>query len=437
MRHRPPADVFDQIASFPSLLAAAQRAAKGKRERPDAAAFMFHLETELIRLSDALYAGTWRPGGYRKVVVREPKTRHISIAPFADRVLHQALHGVLGPLAAQSFIADSFASIPGRGQHRAIARYELLRDSHPWVLRCDIHRFFPSIDHAVAKADARRFVACPRTLAVLDAVIDGSNPQEPVNGYFPGDDLFTPFERRRGLPLGNLTSQWLGNVVMNPLDHWVKEVLRVRGYLRYLDDFALFCGSEDEAWALARQVQAFLDRRRLRLHPRKTEVLRCTQPAKFLGFELWPGGRRRLPNNNVARAAQRLLACRQGFAGGAMDEAAQHSPGHALVPARPSRPGCPLLAWFAARRSTTPTTGWRWATATGTPPATATTTSVSVLSPASPFAARAAQPTGRAGVPRGIQAGRGTPWALHCFGAFWRGDVGPYIPRVEMVQHGP
>ncbi len=207
-------------------------------------------------LGDALYGGTWRPGGYRKVVVREPKTRHISIAPFADRVLHQALHGVLGPLAQRSFIADSFASIPGRGQHRAVARYEHFRDSHPWVLRCDIHRFFPSIDHAVAKSDVRRLVACPRTLAVLDAVIDGSNPQELVNGYFPGDDLFTPFERRRGLPLGNLTSRWLGNLVMNPLDHWVKEVLRVPGYLCYLDDFALFCGSHfvrhgmslNEAW---------------------------------------------------------------------------------------------------------------------------------------------------------------------------------------------
>lgn len=242
MRRPPAAEVFDQIASFPALLAAAQRTAQGKRERPDAAAFLFRLETEVLRLSDALYAGDWRPGGYRKVVVREPKTRHISIAPFADRVVHQALHGVLGPLAQRSFITDSFASLPGRGQHRAIARYEQFRDAHAWVLRCDIHRFFPSIDHAVAKAEARRFVACPRTLAVLDAVIDGSNPQEPVTGYFPGDDLFTPFERRRGLPLGNLTSQWLGNVVMNPLADEASVRRTVGGWVahaRHADTFAL------------------------------------------------------------------------------------------------------------------------------------------------------------------------------------------------------
>lgn len=156
MRRKPPVDVFDQIASFPALLAATQRAARGKRERPDAAEFLFRLETQVLRLSDALYSGEWCPGGYRKVVIHEAKTRHISIAPFADRVVHQALHGVLGPLAQRSFISDSFASLPGRGQHRAIARYEQFRDTHAWVLRCDIHRFFPSIDHAVAKADARR-----------------------------------------------------------------------------------------------------------------------------------------------------------------------------------------------------------------------------------------------------------------------------------------
>lgn len=348
MRRRPPADVFDQIASFPALLAAARRAAQGKRERPDAAAFLFRLETNLLHLSDALYSGQWRPGGYRKVVVHEPKTRHISIAPFADRVVHHALHAVLGPAAQRSFISDSFASLPGRGQHRAIARYEHFRDRHPWVLRCDIHRFFPSIDHVVAKADARRFVACPRTLAVLDAVIDGSNPQEPVDTYFPGDDLFTPFARRRGLPLGNLTSQWLGNVVMNPLDHWVKEVLRLPGYLRYLDDFALFCHSAAQAEELRGQVQRFLDQRRLRLHPHKTVALRTIDPTVFLGMELWPDGRRRLPAANVARAAERLRQARLAFADGQIDEAGvRRTVGAWLAHARHADTFALRRRWFA------------------------------------------------------------------------------------------
>lgn len=313
--------LFDEVAGFAPLLAAARRAARGKRERPDAAAFFYHLETWLLHLGDALYAGTWRPGGYRKVLVREPKLRHISIAPFADRVVHQALHAALLRRVMPSYIADSFASLPGRGQHRALARYEQFSQRHAWVLRADIHRFFPSIDHAVAKADLRRHIGCPRTLALLDRIIDGSNPQEPVHHYFPGDDLFTPWQRRRGLPLGNLTSQFLGNLVLNPLDHHVREVLRVPGYLRYLDDFALFCDSQAQARELAAAVQAFLDQRRLRLHPRKTVVQPCAQPTRFLGFDLLPHGRRRLPDLNVQRAAGRIADCRAGFAAGQLSEA--------------------------------------------------------------------------------------------------------------------
>ncbi len=118
-------------------------------------------------------------------------------------------------------------------------RRHLVAASHRHVLRGDIYRYFPAIDHEVLKADLRRRIACRRTLAVLDRIVDASNPQEPVNLYYPGDDLFTPFERRRGLPIGNLTSQLFANVYLDRFDHFVTEVLRAP-YLRYVDDFALF-----------------------------------------------------------------------------------------------------------------------------------------------------------------------------------------------------
>jgi len=314
--------LFDSIASFPALLAAAQRAVRGKRERHDAAAFFFRLESHLLRLTDALQAGTWQPGAYREVAVREPKLRHISIAPFADRVLHQAVHAVVGPVLRRGYIEDSFASLPGRGQHAAVRRFEHFRDRHAFVLRTDIYRYFPSIDHAVLKADLARRIGCPRTLALLAQVIDGSNPQEPVHRYFPGDDLFTPFERSRGLPLGNLTSQMFGNAYLNPLDHFVKEVLRVKGYVRYLDDLALFGSSRAELQDLQREVQAFLNGRRLLLHPRKTDIRACDQTLPFLGFELLPGGQRRLPAANVGRAWTRLALHRQAWRHGMPDATA-------------------------------------------------------------------------------------------------------------------
>jgi len=168
----------------------------------------------------------------------------------------------------------------------------------------------------VLKADLRRRVACPRTLALLDAVVDASNPQEAVNRYFPGDDLFAPFERRRGLPIGNLTSQFFANVYLDPLDHFAKEILRAKGYVRYVDDFALFDDDPAMLESWRNRIEAFLARRRLLLHPRKTHVASTACPARFLGFELHPGGLRRLPEENVRRFRNRLRGLRDRWRAG-------------------------------------------------------------------------------------------------------------------------
>ena len=136
-----------------------------------------------------------------------------------------------GPQAAGSAPPWSAFNRAGKGTHRAGARYESLRDRYRYVLRGDVFRYFPAIDHEVLKADLRRRIGCERTRAVLDRIVDASNPQEPVHLYYPGDDLFTPYARRRGLPIGNLTSQLFANVY---LDHFVTEVLRAP-YLRCVD----------------------------------------------------------------------------------------------------------------------------------------------------------------------------------------------------------
>ena len=241
--------LFDGVASFEALGAAALRAVAGKRRTPVPAAFLANLETEVLRLERELRAGSWRPGRYVEIEVTEPKRRLVSAAPFRDRVVHHAVHAVVAPLFERGFIAHRYANRTGKGTHRAVRQYERFRDRHRHVLRGDVYRYFPAIDHAILKADLRRRIACRRTLVVLDRIIDGSNPQEPVHQYFPGDDLFTPYERRRGLPIGNLTSQLFANVYLDRFDHFVTEVLRAP-YLRYVDDFALFAddAAELEAW---------------------------------------------------------------------------------------------------------------------------------------------------------------------------------------------
>jgi RNA-directed DNA polymerase len=318
-------DLFGNITEFGALLRAARRAVRGKRRKPGAAAFMAGLETEVLKLERELLAGTWRPGRYVEIELFEPKHRIVSAAPFRDRVVHHALCGVIEPLFERGFIFDSYANRSGKGTHRAVARYEQFRERFRHVLRGDIYRYFPAIDHQILKADLRRRIACPRTLSLIDAVIDGSNPQEPVHIHYPGDDLLTPLGRRRGLPIGNLTSQFFANIYLDGLDHFVKEVLRAP-YLRYVDDFALF---HDDPAVLAQcrsRISGYLARRRLSLHPRKTLVAATDAPATFLGFVLLPGGWRRLPEENVRRFRNRLRGLRDRYHAGTinLEQAEQH-----------------------------------------------------------------------------------------------------------------
>jgi RNA-directed DNA polymerase len=252
--------------------------------------------------------------------IRDPKPRRISAAPFRDRVVHHALCAVLEPLFERGFVYDSYANRIGKGTHAAVERYERFRDGARHVLRCDIFRYFPAIDHAVLKRDLRRRIACEPTLVLLDAVIDGSNAQEPVELRFPGDDLLAPIERRRGLPIGNLTSQFFANVYLDPLDHFVKEVLRCRRYLRYVDDFALFHDDPAQLAAWRDEIAAFLTGRRLVLHPAKTAIAPTGAPATFLGYELLADGGRRLPAESVARFRNRLRGMRDRWRAGTIGE---------------------------------------------------------------------------------------------------------------------
>ena len=191
-------DLFGGIATFPALSAAAERAALGKRGKPGVAAFLANREKEVLRLERELQNGSYRPGRYKTIEIFDPKHRTVSAAPFRDRVVHHVLCAVCEPIFERGFIFDSYANRRGKGTHRAVARYERFRDRFQYVLRCDLYRYFPSIDHELLKRDLRRRLACGRTLALVDRIIDGSNPQEPVPLHFPGDGLFTPWERRRG-----------------------------------------------------------------------------------------------------------------------------------------------------------------------------------------------------------------------------------------------
>ncbi len=281
-------DLFGQIYHFDNLLHAFYKARKGKRKTASVARFEANLEWELLSLSDELKNRTYCPGEYHTFVIHEPKERMISAAPFRDRVVHHALCNIIEPFFEKTFIDDSYANRKGKGTHKAIERYQFYARRYRCVLKCDIRKYFPGIDHEILKEEIRRKIRCKDTLWLIDNIIEHSNPQMEHVVYFPGDDLFTPYQRRRGLPIGNLTSQFWANVYLNRFDHFVKEKLRVKGYIRYVDDFVLFSNSKDQLWQWKNHIAGYLADLRLLLNDNKTHIFCVDKGVPFLGFLVFP-----------------------------------------------------------------------------------------------------------------------------------------------------
>jgi retron-type reverse transcriptase len=307
--------LYEAICSFENLLCAARKAQKGKRFQENVGQFNVNLEHELIGLRRELLEKSYQPGDYRTFQIYEPKLRMISAAPYRDRVVHHALCNVIAPLFERTFIFDSYANRVGKGTHRAILRYQEFCCKNVYALKCDVKKYFPSIDHEILKAEIRRTIACPHTLWLIDRIIDGSNAQEEVVQYFPGDDLFTPFDRRRGLPIGNLTSQFFANVYLNRFDHFVKETLRCKFYLRYVDDSVVLGKDKQYLWEMKREIENYLEHFRLRLHEHKCQIRRTEQGVTILGFRVFPEFRL-LKRENVVRTRRRLRRLQMKYAHG-------------------------------------------------------------------------------------------------------------------------
>ncbi|MEA5464352.1 RNA-directed DNA polymerase [Leptothoe sp. PORK10 BA2] len=298
-------NLWPNIIDFENLLLAARKAEKGKRFRENVLDFNFHLEQELIQLHSELTTKTYQPGAYKTFKIIDPKPRIISAAPYRDRVVHHALCQVICPLFEHSFITDSYANRVGFGTHKALGKFIKFSRSSRYVLQCDIRKYFPSIDLEILKALIHRKIKCQDTLWLIDAVIDGSNQQETVLNYFPGDTLITPAMRRRGLPIGNLTSQFFSNVYLNGFDHFIKEELHAKRYVRYVDDFALF--SDDKAFLqdARQQIEDYLATLRLKIHPIKSQLFETKVGATFLGFRVLPD-RIRVCSSNLKRGRRRI-----------------------------------------------------------------------------------------------------------------------------------
>ena len=308
-----------EIACWDNLLLAFQKASKGKRGRPEVAAFEYRLEDHLIDLGGELRERRYHPGPYASFYIHDPKRRLISAAPFRDRVVHHALCNLIEPVFERGFVADSYANRLGKGTHRALNKAQQYARRFGYVLQVDMRQFFPSVDHALLRAILARKLPDAGVLWLIDRILEsgvGVLAEEYRMVYFPGDDLFA-VNRPRGLPIGNLTSQFWGNVYLDPVDHFIKRELRCPGYVRYVDDLLLFGEDKATLWGWRDALVERLAALRLTLHP-GAHPRPVAEGIPFLGFTVYPT-RRRLKRRKGVQFQRKLRGLVQAWEAGDLD----------------------------------------------------------------------------------------------------------------------
>ena len=294
----------ERVCSFENLAAAAREALLGKRGSPVGARFFADWEREVVRLERELRAGRYEPGPYAYFMITEPKERVVAAAPFRDRVVHHALVRVMEPFFERRFIEDSYACRKGKGTHAGMRRALEFAKRFPWAMKCDIRRYFPSIDHGILRERLARVIGDEGVLGLVDQIL-GSHSEGKRLRWPEGGELFDGVRYAHGLPIGNLTSQFFANVYLDGFDHYVKQELRVKGYVRYVDDFLLFGGGRAEVRALGEAAEEYLRGLGLEIHPDKYRAVRSQDGVDFCGFVVRADGRVRIRAAGVRRFARR------------------------------------------------------------------------------------------------------------------------------------
>lgn len=285
--------LFERICSVENMFLAFEKFSAGKHAKFDVMAFERLLEDNLFALRDEILSGAYRHSPYEPFTVFDPKERQIHKATVKDRVVHQAVVNVFEPLFDRHFIHDSYSCRIGKGTHAAVNRLrhflaQVSRNNTRTVyaLKCDVRKFFASVDHRILNALLKRRISDELTMQLLKNII---------SSFSMGD--------YRGIPLGNLTSQLFANIYLNELDRFIKLTLKEKFYLRYCDDFIILGEDRLKLLKIADKINDFLNYSlTLRLHPKKLFVRTWSQGIDFLGYVL-------LPNATILRpkTAKRML----------------------------------------------------------------------------------------------------------------------------------
>jgi len=274
-------NLHEQIVSVENLFQAWEEFRRGKQAKPDVMKFERGLEENIFKLHHQLINNQYSHGSYHPFYITDPKLRLIHKALVRDRILHHAIFKILNPIFEPTFIANSFSCRVGKGTHRGVKTLakSLLQvsknNSGPcWALKCDIHKFFASMDHQILLKVLAERIKDERAIALLAQIINSFN---------------TAGQPAKGLPIGNLTSQLFANIYMNEFDQFVKHRLKVGHYVRYTDDFVIVAQTRSYLEEVLPEVRAFLrDSLKLELHPSKVIIRKYSTGVDFLGYVILP-----------------------------------------------------------------------------------------------------------------------------------------------------
>lgn len=295
-------DLFDGVVSYSNLYRAYRKALVGARRNEEQARFYYNLEWELVSLGRELVYGKYIPGPCRYFMIHDPKEREIAIAPFRDRVVHHAIVNVLDPIYERRFIYDSYATRKGKGTLAAIMRTQsFLRESR-YYIKLDISKYFASIDRNTLLEILERKLKDARLLELIARIV------------------WNPPDEDRGLPIGNMTSQFFANVYMDPFDHFVKETLKQRHYIRYMDDFVVFTDDRESIPRLLAQMKAYLnDELGLKVKENGVVINTPMHGLGFLGVRIFPSTIR-IHRKNLTRCLRKIRLREREYSKGQIDE---------------------------------------------------------------------------------------------------------------------
>ena len=282
---------YKDIISLENILVAWREFLKGKKQRKDVLIFERNLMANIIDLHNDLKNKIYKHSTYKAFKINDPKPRDIHKASVRDRLLHHAIYRVLYPYFDTKFIHDSYSCRLGKGTHRALDRFKYfggkVSKNHTqtcYVLKCDIRKFFASIDHNILKDILAKYIEDKETLWLLNQIIDSFQTKEKVPLSYA-----IAYVDGRGLPLGNLTSQLLVNIYMNLFDQFVKRELKVKYYIRYADDFVIFSEDKEYLENTLKQMKEFLENNlKLQMHPDKVFIKTLSSGIDFLGWVNFP-----------------------------------------------------------------------------------------------------------------------------------------------------